>query len=213
MAKLPVINQKHRICIVCEGYEDKAYISRLLELHVWSNSYDISLKNAKSASNIFAVFQDIFQNNIYELVLVFCDTDKAPYREYCLVKKKINDFFGKRKASDKLIIFANPCTMQIILSHFGEVSLKNQGKKTNASVIEQLTGVANYDAHEDQIQAICSKIFQRSYPDMRRRVAAINETDTVSPSTNMALFLDRFEKDDVKWITEINSFLAKEQLG
>ena len=71
----------------------------------------------------------LYANDTYELILVFCDTDKEPYREYAQIKKKINQFLSKTKASDKLIIFANPCTMQIILSHFGDVSLKNQEKK------------------------------------------------------------------------------------
>lgn len=71
--------------------------------------------------------------------MIFCDTDKLPYREYSLIKQKINGMLAKQKAAEKLIIFANPCTMQIILLHFGDVSLKNQGKKTNASIIEKWT--------------------------------------------------------------------------
>ena len=58
----------------------------------------------------------------------------------------INTFLGKRKAAEKLIIFANPCTMQIILSHFGDVSLSSQSKRVNAPIIERLTGVKDYDA-------------------------------------------------------------------
>ncbi len=209
MARLPVTDVKHRICVICEGYEDYAYFNRLLELNVWSNAYVFSTINAKSASNIFARFQDAFQNDRYEIILVFCDTDKAPYREYSLVKKSINKFFNKQKAAEKLIIFANPCTMQIILSHFGDVLLKNQGKRTNAFEIEKWTGVKDYDAHEDQIKTICGKIFKRSYDDMKRRVEAINFPDTTSCSTNFFVFLNRFEDEDVKWISEINKKLKE----
>lgn len=209
MAKLPAINEKHKVCIICEGYEDDAYIRRLLELNVWNSIYDFTPINAKSASNIPARFQDIFQNNRYEIVLVFCDTDKAPYREYKEVKRKINKFLNKQKAAEKLIIFVNPCTMQIILSHFGDVSLKNQGKKTNAVVIERLTGVKDYDAHEDQVNAICKRIFQRTYADMKRRVEAINLPDTTSCSTNFFRFLERFEGSDPRWISAINRYLEE----
>ena len=167
----------------------------------------------------------LYANDTYELILVFCDTDKEPYREYAQIKKKINQFLSKTKAeyaqikkkinqflsktkvSDKLIIFANPCTMQIILSHFGDVSLKNQGKKTNASVIEQYTGVSDYDAHDDQIKNICKQIYKRTYPDMKRRVETINLPDTISGSTNFFLFLERFENDNTNWISEINRYI------
>ena len=211
MAKLPVLEKKHKVCVICEGNEDFAYFNRLLELHVWDKTYEFLPVNVKSASNIPAKFQDAFQNDRYEIILIFCDTDKAPYREYVQVKKKINNFLGKQKAAEKLIIFANPCTMQIILSHFGEVSLKNQGKKTNAAEIEKWTGVKNYDAHEDQIKEICGKIFKRTYVDMKSRVAAINFPDTTPCSTNFIIFLERFENEDTKWISSIQRYLREDE--
>ena len=209
MAKLPYLSQKHRICIICEGSEETAYVERLINLNVWNNHYSFSLINAKGAPNIPARFQDIYQNNSYEVVLVFCDTDTSPFRAYLPVKQKINDFYGKRKAAEKLIIYANPCTMQIILSHFGEVSLKSQSKRINAPLIECLTGVKNYDAREDQINTICSKIFRRNYSDMKKRIASLNYTDTTTPSTNFIVFLNRFESEDIKWLSEINRFLQE----
>ena len=201
-AKLPPIGAKlHKVCIICEGYEDYAYIQRLLELQVWNAAYDFQLVNAKSESNIFARYQDAYNNDRYEIILVFCDTDKAPHSEYKQLKQKLNAFHGgKFTAADKVVIFANPCTMQIILLHFGEVSLKNQGKKTNAPVIEQLTGIPD---------ALCKKIFRRTYPDMKQRVAEIDQPDTVPGSTNFIRYLHRFEQAEVKWIREINHALEK----
>lgn len=172
MSALPPIRRKHRICVICEGYEDYHYFNRLIALNLWDASYSFTTINVKSASNIPARFQNEYQNDRYEIILVFCDTDKEPYREYTLVKNKINSFLGKRKASDKLVIFANPCTMQIVLLHFGDVSLKNQGKKTNSAEIERLTGIPGYDAHEKQIQTLCGKITRASYPDMKKRAEA-----------------------------------------
>lgn len=211
MAKMPNINSKHRIRVICEGYEDEAYFKRLMGFDVWDKTYQFFPVNAKGASNIPARFQADYQNNAYEIILIFCDTDKAPYREYKQVKDKINKFLNKQKASEKLIMLANPCTMQIILSHFGDVSLKNQGKKTNADIIEQLTGVNNYDAHDDQIEAICGMIFRRTYSEMKERVKAINLPDTTSCSTNFIVFLDRFENNDVKWISTINKYLKEKE--
>lgn len=195
--------------MICEGYEDFEYINRLISINVWSDTYDIKPINAKSASNIPARFQDAYQNNYYELILVFCDTDKTPFREYTVVKKKINAFFGKTKAADKNIIYANPCTMQIILSHFGDVALKNQGKKTNSSIIEKLTGVKDYDAHEDQIKAICNQVRRSNYGNMKKRVEGINLGDTTTCSTNFYSFLVNFENSDIKWIAEIQRYLKE----
>ena len=199
MAKLPVLPPRH---------------SRRIFRHKLKNTrhrrlYSFSTVNAKSASNIFARFQDVYQNDKYEVILIFCDTDKTPYREYNQTKKKINNFFGKLKAAEKIIIYANPCTMQIILSHFGDVSLKNQGKKTNANVIENFTGVKNYDAHKEQINTIYRKITRSTYHDMKQRVEGINSSDTTTCSTNFGVFLNRFENDDVSWIAEIKNALKK----
>ncbi len=78
MAK-PPISYRHRVCVICEGLEDTEYFNRLLQLNVWrTDIYDFYPINAKSASNIFARYQDAYNNDAYEVILVFCDTDKAP---------------------------------------------------------------------------------------------------------------------------------------
>lgn len=127
MAKLPPIGANlHKVCIICEGNEDYAYMDRLLRLNVWNPIYDFQQINAKSGSNIFTRYQDAYNNDRYEIILVFCDTDKASHKQYMRLKQKLNTFHrSKRTAADKIIIFSNPCTMQIVLRHFEDVSLKN----------------------------------------------------------------------------------------
>ena len=208
MSALPPVRNRHNVCVICEGYEDYHYFKRLIDLNVWDSTYSFSLINVKSASNIPARFQNEYQNDRYEIILIFCDTDKAPYREYAQVKAKINRFLGKRKAAEKVILFANPCTMQIMLLHFGDISLKNQGKKTNSAVIDQMTGIRNYDAHEAQITDLCRKITRTNYPEMKKQVAEINFPDTVSGSTNISVFLNCFEASDDRWIAEIRKALS-----
>lgn len=207
MPNLPPISRRHSVCVICEGDEEQGYFTRLTELNVWSSAYAFYPINAHGASNIPARFQDAYQNDRYEIIVIFCDTDKAPYREYALVKRKINAYLNKQKAFEKITIFANPCSMQIILLHFGEVSLKNQGKKTNASIIEQMTGVKDYRAHAEQIKELCGKIHQKTYPDMRGRVITLNIPDTVSASTNFITFLEYFESAESQWITMIRKYL------
>ena len=203
MNVLPPISKSHNICVICEGNEEHEYFLRLMNLKLWDPSYNFTPINVKSASNVFPRFQNEYQNDYYEIILIFCDTDKKPYKEYSLIKDKIIKFLGNSQSVKKLIMFANPCTMQIILLHFGNVSLKNQGKKTNAPLIEQLTGIKNYDAHKNQIKELCQKINRRNYQVMKERIVEINNSDDVSGSTNFIVFLQRFETVDDDWIKEI----------
>ena len=80
-------NNKRKICLICEGYEEYDYISRLLNLGVWSDAYDFELVNAESNGNISARYQDRYQSDSYDIVLVFCDTDRKPHHDFELIKK------------------------------------------------------------------------------------------------------------------------------
>ena len=77
MSALPPIRRKHRICVICEGYEDYHYFNRPIALNLWDASYSFTTINVKSASNIPARFQSEYQNDRYEIILVFCDTDRS----------------------------------------------------------------------------------------------------------------------------------------
>ena len=63
MSSLPPIRSKHRVCVICEGYEDYHYFKRLMGLNVWDSVYSFTPINVKSASNIPARFQNEFQND------------------------------------------------------------------------------------------------------------------------------------------------------
>lgn len=92
--RIPFFSNKHKICVICEGNEEYEYFKRLIFLGVWNNKYAISLVNAGGNGNIPARYQDRYQNGSYELVLVFCDTEKKPYEQYEDIKRKINEFHG-----------------------------------------------------------------------------------------------------------------------
>ena len=93
--------------------------------------------------------------------------------------------------------------MQVILLHFGDVNLKNQGKKTNSLVIEELRGIKNYDAHSDQIEAMRSKIKRKNYEEMKKRAQGLSQVETDSGSSNISRFLVYFEVEDIQWIKDI----------
>lgn len=208
MAKPPLFTARHSLCVICEGYEEEIYVKHLLDKDVWNGIYDFTIINAKGEGNVPARYQFMINKDAYELVLVFCDTDRSPYTQYLDVKAKINSMHACEDAAGKVVIYANLCSMQIILLHFAVISLKTQGKKTNAKLIEKLTGIKGYKANqEEQIKAICAKINRKSYFEMKEHIADINRPDDVSGSTNFIEFLNRFESDNPEWIADIRNSL------
>ena len=198
---------KRKICIICEGQEEEYYINKLASKDVFSQEYKLKAINAKGITHIFSRYQDAYQSNSYELVLIFCDTDKKSEKQYYPeLKKKVNEFHNNEIA-DKIIIFGNPCTMQIILSHFDKVKLKSQSKKQNSELIEKYTGIKDYDAKIEQVEKLMSKITQGNYKQMKENISVISTDDTVKPSTNILKFLENLEKDDGDWMKEINDQL------
>lgn len=205
--KLPKLFDKHKICVICEGNEEYEYLERLKALKVWDTQYEIILDNAGGNGNISARYQDSYQNGSYELVLVFCDTEKKPYKQYEDIKRKINEFHGIDTAADEVIMFGNPCTMQIIAKHWTEAQIKTPAKPVNAPLIEEFTGVSNYKGRADQIEAVMEHVTAENYVDMRERVCNLETEDTVTGSSNFGRFMELFENGDAKWIDKINDEL------
>ena len=205
--KLPRLFDKHKICVICEGNEEYEYLERLKELKVWDAQYEIIPDNAGGNGNISARYQDSYQNGSYELVLVFCDTEKKPYKQYEDIKRKINEFHGVDTAADEVIMFGNPCTMQIISKHWTETIIKSPAKPVNAPLIEEFIGVKNYKGRADQIAAVMEHVTAENYADMRDRVCGLETRDTVVGSSNFGRFMELFGSSDAGWIDEINDEL------
>ena len=201
-------NNKKKICLICEGYEEFDYISKLLELKVWADVYDFTLIKAESNGNISARYQDRYQSDNYDIVLVLCDTDRKPHHDFELIRKKINDIFGIDNAADEVIIFVNPCTMQVELLHFENIKLRTQNKNKNASEIERLTGIQDYKAKEEQRKAMCNLITKENYEEMKKNLLSLATDYKIEASTNFGVFLKRFEDNKTNWIDEINKKLG-----
>lgn len=205
--KLPKIFSGSKICIICEGDEEYEYLNKLISLDVWSNKYQFTLENAEGNGNIPARYQDKYQNGSYDIVLVFCDTDKKPYEQYVDIKQKINEFHGVKKAADHVIIFGNPCTMQIIIEHWDELVLDTNAKKRNAPIILKFTGIENYKGRADQRQVLFSKITKENYWHMLERIKKLPDDDTLVGSSNFGRFMQWFSSDNEDWIQGINDAL------
>ena len=202
--RLPKIFTGSRICIICEGDEEYEYLEKLISLDVWSKEYCFQLENAGGNGNIPARYQDKYQNGAYDLVLVFCDTDRKPYEQYVDIKRRIDEFHGVENAADKIMIFGNPCTMQIIIEHWGDVRLCSNNKKKNAPVIYDLTGIEGYKGRKEQRRKLFSQITKENYQEMRERIKKLPFDDTVEGSTNFGRFLEWFSLGDCSWMQMIN---------
>lgn len=207
--RVPAFLDKSKICIICEGDEEYDYLHRLKELGVWNQQYEIILDNADGNGNIPARYQDRYQNGSYEMVLVFCDTDRKPYEQYEDIKRKLNEFHGVDNVADEVVIYGNPCTMQIILEHWTDVRLKSPAKKVNAPLIKEYTGIDNYKGRADQREELMKCLTQENYQEMARRISRIESDDTVVGSSNFNKLVDYLSREDDRWIKEINAKLEE----
>lgn len=206
---IPSILDNHKICIICEGNEEYAYLDRLKQLKVWNSTYEVVMDNACGNGNIPARYQDRYQNGAYELILVFCDTEKKPYEQFEDIKRKINEFHGVNNAAKEVIIYANPCTMQIIIKHWGNDTILKPKKLENAPLIKAYTGIENYKARADQLTEIVSYITKENYLEMKERVEELEDMDGGVGSSNFGRFIRLLECEDVGWIEDINDKLDK----
>lgn len=198
--------RKKNILIISEGFEEKPYIDKILSFpNINKQVYHFGESvNAKGNGKLFAKYQFEIQRGFYDAILIFCDADKGSDQFLSIVHQIGSAFFNKKEDAFEVFIFVNPVTLQIVLSHFGEVLLTKVGKKANAPLIEKLTGIENYDAEQDQINTMISKISFKSMDAFKERLNKISTNFTDIPSTNFLKFLERFENDDTGWIDEIN---------
>ena len=96
-------------------------------------------------------------------------------------------------AADEVIMFGNPCTMQVISKHWTDENLKSPAKKTNAPIIKKYTGVENYKGREDQIREVMEHVTEENYVDMCQRVWNLESDDFVTGSSNFGKFIKLFE--------------------
>lgn len=208
--RLPTFLDKDKVCIICEGDEEYDYLNKLKNLKVWNDQYEVVLDNADGNGNIPARYQDRYQNGSYEIVLVFCDTEKKPYEQYEDIKRKINEFHGIDNVAEEIVIYGNPCTMQIILEHWTDIRLKSPAKKVNAPVIKEFTGVENYKGRADQREEVMKHITAENYQDMFQRISAMESDDSIVGSSNFDKLLRYLSDADNGWINKINIKLEGE---
>lgn len=198
--------RKKNILIISEGFEEKPYIDKILSFpNINKDVYNFPPSvNAKGNGKIFARYQYEIQRGFYDLILVFCDADKGSEQFISIVYEIGEKFFSSKEDGLNVFIFSNPVTLQIVLSHFGDVSLTKVSKKSNADTVESLTGIKNYDASQERIDEMIGKIHYSSMKDLKERLSVVSDNFNDLPSTNFLLFLNRFENNDTSWVDDIN---------
>lgn len=212
MSKPKLLSAENRVCIICEGLEEYDYLKKIKELNLWNKKYSVDLRNARGIGRIFAIYQDIFQNGSYDAILIFCDTDKKPFKHYLEMKEKIDEFYdvAKGKISNQITIFGNPCTMQIIIMHWANINLRSNSKTVNAPIIAQYTGIKGYKARDKQREAMMSQINRRNYSDMISRVSNLSHDYRQLNSSNFDEFMKYLQGKNTDWIEKINTAISEE---
>ena len=198
---------KKNILIIAEGFEEKVYIDKILSFpNIRKDVYRFTQAvNVKGNGNILARYQYEVQRGFYDAILIFCDADKGSDAFLRLVSDIGTRFFRFPEDALKTFIFVNPVTLQVVLSHFGEVTLTKVSKAQNASFVYKLTGVENYAAEQSQIQAIVDQIHYGSLEAFKQRLSRLSTDPKDVPSTNFLAFLHRFESENDTWVDEINA--------
>lgn len=196
-----------RICIICEGYEEFDYLTKLITLNVFSHNYIFTLRNAKGNGNVFSLYQYEYNSAYYDFVMVFIDTDQKPNKDYNIIKEKIKMFHGINNPLE-LICFSSPCIMQLILLHFTNIKLVTQDKSINSIFLKKYVSFDGiYRARADQRAAVCDAINRTNYVKMKRNLRNISNDDNVIPSSNYLYHAKNLESNDSNWIDIINDKL------
>lgn len=205
---LPPLKDNKKIYIICEGSEEYDYLNRLKLLHVWSDVYDITLRDAKGNGNLYPIYQNVYQKGNYDLVVIVCDTEKKPHEQFNDICCKVNSLHACELASQHVVMFTNPCTMQVILLHWDtSVRLQTPSKRRSATYIEKYTGIQDYSAKEFQRTQLVSNITKESYRNMMNGAKQLGMDAALINSTNLHVFFAQLEQPDTNWIDEINKLI------
>ncbi len=196
---------KIKIEIICEGLEEVLYLKRLLSFHYWNELLDIVLTNANGISSVYSAYSKsraTHKDTSYFFIL--CDSgesDSQARNEFNKIIGNVNnDLKGRNPATD-LVIFANPCTMQIFLSHFEVVMVPGEDLKVKANkdYICAIAGVSGYSKTHDGISSFMKRISRESYKTLKENLLKY-PTDYHTPnSTNALSMLTRLESQDLSW--------------
>ncbi|MCD8201628.1 MAG: hypothetical protein LUD47_06155 [Clostridia bacterium] len=212
--ELPVKHDRYkRILILCEGSEDEDYMNRLKSLGLWSDEIIVTVKNVVGIGNLADKYRDFHRAHKYSSIVVFCDTEPSPHGQFENVKEKIldyrrNDYKDKSVPWDKIIYYANPCTMQVVIMHLGYETLPPTCDKAKLSptIKKYVRFEGTYSADSSQRQAIMNEINEKNYNSaMKKNINAFirNRAATGDYTTNILNLFEALEGHNAEMSEEI----------
>ena len=198
--------RKKRIAFIPEGSEEERLLQKYLDLSLFSDVYLFDPPiSAGGINNVPAKFHELFSTGVYDGIfpLIDADRDSCHFNE---VRTKLKEIVGFDPS--QLIIFTNPCTLQIMLAHLGDDIIKTESKRANHPLVQKNWPLIKkpYGAHKYQLDLICDSLTADNYQDMKRRISKLSTNCRQVPSTSLLAFLEHFESDDASWL---NGILAK----
>ncbi len=186
---------KSTVTIICEGQEEYYYIKFLDSLCVWSRDINVVPVDAGSIYRIRKKYQLLRSSIRNGLILIFCDAgedeNKESRKEFELIIRMLQQN-GCNHPFD-ILYFANPCTMQIVLSHFGKVHVKYEDKRQNKNLIMKWSKVNDYDGSLSKVRELINAIPKASYQTMKENLSDSNIDYRIPGSTNIIKLLKKLE--------------------
>jgi hypothetical protein len=192
-----------RVHFVCEGAEEICFVDSLTKVGAFSGAYEISREDAHGAGNIPIVFDQAFQNFYYDAVFVILDVDCMSNGTYQDTVAKLERTLGF--SARQIILFTNPCTIQLFLASRSDDVLPNQSKNSFTKYFNTLWngGHKPYAAHAYQLEKLKAEFSLSDYEAMVERIKAYSTKPEDLPSTSAHFFLSKFKQSNTKWLEDV----------
>lgn len=217
---------QRRLHVICEGKEDKMYFDTLINLGVWNKDIIIDTEDAMGNTNIkrryesqvssreteeyFQTYIDARRSEDYDAVIIFCDTGAADNSRsrgvFRGILDKTNTHNGTTDETNDVVYYANPVTMQIILSHFKKVSITSENKYDYEKLVYECCGVEDFASlhSEAKLNEIMKQINRDNYNNnLKENLKDAPKDYRILNSTNILDLFFKLESSDVTWIDKI----------
>ena len=192
-----------RVHFICEGAEEVCFVDSLTKVGAFDDAYEISREDAYGAGNIPIVFDQVFQNLDYDAVFVITDVDCMANGTYQNTMAKLESTLGF--SARQIVIFTNPCTIQLFLASRSDDALPNQNKNLFTKYFNTLWngGHKPYAAHSYQLEKLKAEFSLSDYETMMKRIKKYSTKPEDLPSTSANFFLSEFRQSNTKWLEGI----------
>lgn len=192
-----------KVDFICEGQEEVCFIDSLLKVGAFNPAYEIFREDAGGFGNVPIYFDRAFQSDDYDAVFAVVDVDRFSNGTFAHVVESLQETLGFPPY--QIILFTNPCTIQLFLAARSDDVLPNQAKKLFTPYYLSLWqgGKKPYRAHAYQLNKLKNDFSMTDYQAMMRRIKSYSNKPRDLPSTSAYYLLDKFSQPQTKWLDDI----------